>query len=134
MCRVETRRIFFRVESFPFGAGGNCSGTSSGNLFLVPGGNQFHAARLREFDRGVADGKSLAHGDELEHVAALLALEAVEESLARRDDECAIIGGLAEMTSTAPRIPVLFERSVPSSGSRDRRLPLPSLAGNLPFA
>ena len=110
MRRVETRRIFLGVESLPLGAGGNCSGTSSGNWFTVPGGNQFHAAELRELDRGVANGKSLAHGDELEHVAALLALEAVEEPLARRDDERAIIAGFAEVASAAPRIAVLLER------------------------
>src|SRR5208282_3067182 len=104
---VETHRVFLGVESLSFRAGGNCSGTSPGNLFAR--GNKFHTAELRKLDCGVANGNPFAHRDKLEHVAAFLALETMEESLARRDDERTIITGFAEVTFASPRIAMLFE-------------------------
>jgi hypothetical protein len=66
-------------------------------------------------DRRLAGGNSLGDGDELEHVAALLAFEAVEEPLARRYDERALIAGFAQVACAAPRIAVLLGRQVQES-------------------
>ena len=110
MRRVEPRRIFLRVESLSLGAGGNCSGTSSAEPgVLFPEGTSSTPQNFASSIAASRMGMPFAHGDELEHVAAFLALEAVKEPLARRDDERAIVAGFAEVASAAPRVAVLLE-------------------------